>query len=83
MGIGLIIFLVILFAVALVGTFMVLKEEEDKIEKHKEAGDTPEEDAKRSEEYEEKWLKTGLRKQGIIYGVAILFSLIMALMFYF
>lgn len=82
MSIGLLIFLVILFVVALVGTFMVFKEEEDKMKMHKDEGDTPKADNKRSEEYEKNWLKTGLRTQGIIYVVAIVLSLIIALVIF-
>ncbi len=78
MSIGLLIFLVIIFVVALVGTFLVFKEEEDKMEEHKESGDTPEEDNKRSEEYEENWLKSGLGKQGLIYGVTFVIFVIIA-----
>lgn len=82
MSMGLIIFLIILFIIAMVGTFMGFKEEEDKMKKHKEEGTTHEDDAKRTEEYENKWLKTGLRSQALIYTVAIVLSVIIALVIY-
>lgn len=78
MSLNLILVLLILFIVALAGTFIVLKEEENKMQKHKEDGDTPKENAQRSEEYEEDWLKTGLRKQVIIYTASIILALIIA-----
>lgn len=82
MSIGLLIFLVALFAVALVGTFWVFKEEEDKMEEHKEAGDSPEAENKRSEEYEQNWLKTGLGKQAVIYGIALIISIIIGIVIF-
>ncbi len=78
MSISLLIILTLLLIIALAGTFFVLKEEENKMKKHKEDGDTPEVYAKRSEEYEENWLKTGLRKQIIIYAASIILALIIA-----
>src|SRR5699024_9770561 len=78
MSITLILFLLIIFIVALAGTFIVLKEEENKMKKHKEDGDTAKENEQRSEESEEEWLKTGLRKQVIIYTLSIILALIIA-----
>lgn len=78
MSMGLLIFLGLLFVIALIGTFMIFKEEENKMKKHKEDGDTAEVYAKRSEEYEENWLKTGLKKQIVIYAVTTIVFIIIA-----
>ena len=78
MSMWLIILLALLFILALVGTFMIFKEEEDKMKKHKEDGDTEEVYAKRSEDYEENWLKTGLKKQIVIYAVTTILFIIIA-----
>ncbi|HLQ82590.1 MAG TPA: hypothetical protein VK121_01920 [Pseudogracilibacillus sp.] len=82
MSIGMIIFLSLILIIALVGTFVVFREEENKMKKHKADGDTAKIYAERSEEYEENWLKTGLRKQIVIYAVTIIVFIVIALIIF-
>ncbi|MFA1818769.1 hypothetical protein ACDX78_00980 [Virgibacillus oceani] len=76
MSTGLIIFLVILFIVSLLATFYALRQEENKIKKYEEEGDTPQEEIKRSLDYEKSSLKSNIPIQIWIYTIAILLSLL-------
>lgn len=72
----LIIFLVILSVVALVGTIFVGMQETKRIKKYEAEGDTPEQQLKRSVEYESSSLKSNVPILAIIYIVAILLSIV-------
>jgi heme/copper-type cytochrome/quinol oxidase subunit 2 len=76
MGPGLIIFFIVLFVVALVATFAILKKEENKQKMYEEQGDTLEEEMKRSAEYENRSLKSDVPLQIWIYVITILLSLL-------
>lgn len=73
---GLIVFFIVLFIVALVATFYALKQEENKQKRYEEAGVTPEEELKRSFEYERKSLKSNVPVQVWIYTITITLSLV-------
>ncbi|MUV36319.1 hypothetical protein JNUCC1_00120 [Lentibacillus sp. JNUCC-1] len=81
MSTGLIIFLVILFAVAVVGTLYAFKQEEKKMKQYEEEGDTPEEELKRSLDYEEESLRSNIPLQIAIYIIAIVLSVVAFLWF--
>lgn len=76
MSIELIILLAFLFIVALVGTLIVFKQEENKMKKYEEEGDSVEDQLRRSHEYESSSLKSNLPLQLIIYTVTIVISLV-------
>lgn len=76
MGMGLIILLVVLFAAALIGTLFAFKQEEDKMKRYEEEGDSVEEQLRRSHEYESVSLKSNLPLQITIYSVTIVLSLV-------
>ncbi|AIF45477.1 hypothetical protein [Virgibacillus sp. SK37] len=76
MNMGLLLFLFALFGVALWGTFYAFKQEEKKMKKYEEEGDTVEEQLKRSLEYEKSSLKSNVPIQIWIYTITILLSLI-------
>ncbi|RYG71523.1 hypothetical protein EU245_13875 [Lentibacillus lipolyticus] len=76
MTIKLIIFLAILFAAALGGTFYAFKQEENKMKQYEEEGDTIEDQLRRSHEYESSSLKSNVPLQLVIYGITIAVSLI-------
>lgn len=76
MNIGLLLFLFVLFGVALWGTFYAFKQEEEKMKKYEEEGDTVEDQLKRSLEYEKSSLKSNVPIQIWIYTITILLSLI-------
>ncbi|MFD1363389.1 hypothetical protein [Lentibacillus salinarum] len=83
MSMGLIIFLVVLFIAALGGTFFAFKQEEKKMKKYEEEGDTVEDQLRRSHEYESSSLKSNIPLQLAIYGVTILLSLIVFAVYLF
>ncbi|MFB4169556.1 hypothetical protein [Virgibacillus sp. JSM 102003] len=76
MSIELIILLAFLFIVALAGTLLVFKQEENKMKKYEEEGDSVEDQLRRSHEYESSSLKSNLPLQLIIYTVTIVISLV-------
>ncbi|GAB3793179.1 hypothetical protein [Virgibacillus kimchii] len=76
MNTGLIILLIILFAAALGGTFYAFKQEENKMKKYEEEGDTPQNEIQRSLEYEKSSLKSNVPIQVWIYSISILLSLL-------
>src|SRR5690625_184573 len=59
----------ILFVVALVWTLFIFKQEENKMKKYEEEGDTLEDQLKRSEEYEKRSLSSDVTLQIVIYSV--------------
>ncbi|TFJ94449.1 hypothetical protein [Lentibacillus salicampi] len=83
MSIGLLIFLVVLFIAALGGTFFAFKQEENKMKKYEEEGDTVEDQLRRSHEYESSSLKSNVPLQLVIYGVTITASLIVFAIYVF
>lgn len=76
MGAGLIIFLIVLFVIAMWGTFYAFKQEDRKMKKYEDEGVTVEEELRRSNEYESSSLKTSLSVQIWIYVITIGLSLI-------
>ncbi|GAA0614000.1 hypothetical protein GCM10009001_34060 [Virgibacillus siamensis] len=76
MSMGLIILLVFLFAAALIGTLFAFKQEENKMKRYEEEGDTVEDQLRRSHEYETVSLKSNLPIQVAIYSVTIVLSLV-------
>ncbi|WP_010530336.1 hypothetical protein [Lentibacillus jeotgali] len=83
MSMGLIIFLVILFIAAMGGTFFAFKQEEDKMKKYEEEGDSFEDQLRRSHEYETSSLRTNVPIQLAIYGITITVSLIVFAIYVF
>ena len=75
MSIGLIVFLTILFIVAMVFTFYAFKQEEIKMKKYKEEGDSEESELKRSLEYESTSVKKYIPIQIWMYVIATILSL--------
>ncbi|WP_245799378.1 hypothetical protein [Virgibacillus siamensis] len=73
---GLILLLVVLFAAALFGTLFVFKQEEKKMKRYEEEGDTVEDQLRRSHEYETVSLKSNVSLQVAIYAVTIVLSLV-------
>ncbi|WP_164669255.1 hypothetical protein [Virgibacillus doumboii] len=76
MSIELIILLAVLFIAALAGTLFAFKQEEKKMKKYEEEGDTIEDQLKRSHEYESSSLKSNVPLQIAIYSVTIVLSLV-------
>lgn len=72
----LIIFLVILFVIAMFFTFYAFKQEEMKMKKYEEDGDTVADELKRSHEYENTSVQNYLPIQGWIYIIAIIVTII-------
>nr|WP_245251246.1 hypothetical protein [Virgibacillus litoralis] len=60
----------------MVGTLLVFKQEENKMKRYEEEGDTVEDQLRRSHEYESSSLKSNLPLQLIIYTVTIIISLV-------
>ncbi|WP_100011147.1 hypothetical protein [Lentibacillus sediminis] len=81
MSTGLIVFLVVLFIAAVGGTFFAFRQEEKKMKKYEEEGETHEEELKRSLEYEKSSLSSNVPTQLWIYSVTIILALA-ALAFY-
>ncbi|WP_232231182.1 hypothetical protein [Virgibacillus sp. 6R] len=76
MNIALILFLLLLFIVALGGTLYVFKQEEKKMKQYETEGDTAKSALQRSMEYETKSLKSNVPILIWIYSVTILIALI-------
>lgn len=76
MSIGLIVFLIILFAIAMFFTFFAFKQEERKMAQYKEAGDSVEDELKRSLEYESTSVKKYIPIQIWMYVITIVVSII-------
>lgn len=76
MSMGLIIVIAALFVIATVWTLYILKQEENKLKKYEEEGDTVENEIKRSLEYEKSSLKSNVPLQIWIYTITIVLSLI-------
>lgn len=66
----------LLFVLTLVGTLLIGKSENDKIKKYEKEGDSPEDELKRSWEYENSSLKKNIPSLLIIYTVFIVASII-------
>jgi hypothetical protein len=76
MNAGLLIFFIILFIAAMIGTFYAFKQEENKMKKYEEEGVTPQDEIKRSLEYEKSSLKSNVPIQVWIYTITILLALL-------
>ncbi|WP_188454609.1 hypothetical protein [Virgibacillus oceani] len=73
---GLLILLIIIFIAALAGTIVAFKQEERKLKKYEEEGDSIEDQLRRSHEYETSSLKSNVPLLLIIYTITIVLSLI-------
>lgn len=82
MSIGLIIFLIILFVVAMFFTFYAFKQEEAKMKQYKEAGDTVENELKRSLEYESTSIKKYIPIQIWMYVITTILTIILIVYFF-
>lgn len=82
MSMGLIIFLIILFIITMGFTFLAFKQEETKMKKIKDEGNTIENELKRSYEYESTSVKNYIPIQIWIYGIAILLSIVAAIIYF-
>jgi predicted PurR-regulated permease PerM len=82
MSIGLIIFLIVLFVIAMILTFYAFKQEEMKMKQYKEAGNTVENELKRSHEYESTSIKKYIPIQIWIYVITTILSIIMIVYFF-
>ncbi|GAA0440603.1 hypothetical protein GCM10008983_17060 [Lentibacillus halophilus] len=76
MTIKLLILLTILFIAALGGTLYAFKQEENKMKRLEEEGDTADDQLRRSREYESSSLKSNIPLQIAIYSIAIVGSLL-------
>lgn len=76
MSTGLIILFVILFILAVGGTFFAFKQEEKKMKHYEEVEETREEELKRSLDYEQTSLKSNVPIQIWIYTITTLVTLI-------
>lgn len=83
MSTGLIVFLIILFLITMALTMFAFKQEDMKIKKIKEEGNTIENEMKRSYEYETNSVKTYIPIQIWIYGITILLSIVAAIIYFF
>ena len=81
MSIELIIMLSILFLVAMFFTFYAFKQEEIKVKKYEEEGITPEEELKRSHEYELNSISTYIPIQVWMYVITTIISIFIILYF--
>lgn len=77
MSMGLIVFLIILFIVAMAFTFLAFKQEEAKMKQYKEAGDTVQSELKRSLEYEATSVKKYIPIQIWMYVITTILSIIL------
>lgn len=73
MSVGLLISLIVLFIIAMLGTFYAFRQQDKTVEKYEEEGVTVEEELRRSNEYEKTSLnlKSGLSLQIWIYVITI------------
>lgn len=76
MNIWLIAFILVICIIALVATFMVIKQEERKMKQYEETGDTAKSELQRSHEYETKSLSSNVKSLTWIYVVVIGLSFI-------
>lgn len=82
MSMGLIIFLIILFIITMLLTLFAFKQEETKMKKIKDEGNTVENEIKRSKEYESTSVKNYLPIQMWIYGITILLGVVAAIIYF-
>ncbi|GAB4072209.1 hypothetical protein GCM10028778_01800 [Barrientosiimonas marina] len=76
MIVGLISLLAVLFIAALGGTLYVFRQEENKMNKLEDKGDTAENELARSREYESSSLKHNIPLQLAIYGVTLVLVIV-------
>jgi len=72
----LIIFLIILFLITMILTLYAFKQEEMKMKKYEEEGDTVADELKRSHEYESTSVQNYLPIQGWIYIISIIVTIV-------
>lgn len=83
MSTGMIIFLIVLFVAAILGTFYAFKQEEKKMKKYEEEGVTVQEELQRSNDYETNSLKKSVPLQVWIYVITIGLSLLVFAIYLF
>ncbi|MFD2639200.1 hypothetical protein [Piscibacillus salipiscarius] len=66
----------VLFVVTLIGTFLIGKNETNKVKKYEQEGHSPKDELKRSWEYETSSLQKNIPSLLIIYGVVVIASII-------
>lgn len=71
----------ILLIIALVWTLIIFKQEGNKMKQYEKEGDTPEDELKRSKEYESRSLQSNIPLQIIIYTVFIVLFFIAFLLY--
>lgn len=81
MSMPLIIFLVILFIITMALTLYAFRQEEMKIKKYEEEGDTVQDEIRRSHEYEATSIKKYLPIQIWIYAITIIIGVIAFLIY--
>lgn len=81
MSLELIIILIILFLVAMIFTFYAFKQEEAKIKKYEEEGITPQDELKRSHEYEKTSIQTYIPIQIWLYVATTVVSILIIVYF--
>jgi len=81
MSMSLIIFLIVLFIIAMALTFYAFGQEEKKMKNIKEAGDTVEDQLQRSHDYESTSIRKYIPIQLWIYSITIILSIIALLIY--
>ncbi|WP_217585766.1 hypothetical protein [Lentibacillus saliphilus] len=81
MSLGLIVFLIILFIIAVGGTLYAFKQEEKKMEQYEAKGDTPTDELERSHAYETESLKSNIPLQIVIYSLTLIITIIVFVWF--
>lgn len=71
-----IIFIAVIVVVAVIATFIILKQEENKMKQYEEEGETVEEELKRSHEYESRSLSKNVKNLSWIYVIVTIVSFI-------
>jgi len=75
-NIWLLVFLAVVVVISLIWTLIIFKQEENKLKKYEQEGETGEEELRRAEEYEQDSLKRQMPRLIWIYVITIVLSLI-------
>ncbi|HLS61040.1 MAG TPA: hypothetical protein VK044_07920 [Virgibacillus sp.] len=81
MSMWLIIFLIVLFIIAMALTFYAFGQEERKMKKLEDAGDTVEDELQRSHDYEATSIRTYIPIQLWIYAISIILTIIVMFLY--
>ncbi|WP_246001218.1 hypothetical protein [Oceanobacillus piezotolerans] len=71
-----IVFIAIILVVAVVATFIILKQEETKMKTYEEEGETVKDELKRSHEYESSSLSKNVKNLSWIYAIVTIMSFV-------